>query len=67
MTKLTEQEARDMFNNYIDDISANDILQIPTSDIVKKCDPIMYKTAFNDFTDGLVEEYGEYVRDFCAE
>lgn len=59
MTKLTEHEAYDLFDEMLDELSTFKIgnLEYPGSQVLKAVDPIAYRNEFIDFLDSRRGEY----------
>ena len=49
-TYIEESEAYQQYDEVLDEIFSNQ-LDIPSSDILKKCDPIRYECGFSDWLD----------------
>jgi hypothetical protein len=49
-TYIEESEAYRQYDDMLDEIFSND-LDIPSSDILKRCDPIRYECGFSDWLD----------------
>lgn len=56
--KITEDEARELYDEYIDefgDVAVGDI-QFSSSRVLKELDPIAYNVGFRDYLDILIED-----------
>jgi hypothetical protein len=51
-TYIDETEAYKQYDEVLDEIFSNQ-LDIPSSEILKKCDPIRYECGFTDWLDGM--------------
>jgi hypothetical protein len=51
-TYIDEAEAYQQYDDMLDEVFSND-LDIPSSDILKRCDPIRYECGFTDWLDGM--------------
>lgn len=48
---MTESEAKERYNEMLDEMNINDLLKWPTSELLREVDPIMYDCGFTDFCD----------------
>jgi len=55
MDEITEEKARQMYNDYLDDLGLENLTStLPDASVVlKRCDEIAYNCGFNDFVDAL--------------
>lgn len=63
-TLITESEAEQMFDEYLDDSSEQVNIGYGTfyaSEILKRCDPIAYRLGVSDFIDHLADNAEIYV------
>lgn len=49
---MTEYEAEQLYNEFLDTQNITDFVSNPTSDMLKELDPTMYDCGFADFCDG---------------
>ncbi len=57
MTKITEKEAYEMYNQNLNELNINEILsQFSTARAVEELDPTLYNCGFNDFLDSLLSD-----------
>jgi hypothetical protein len=50
-TYIDEAEAYEQYDMMLDEIYPNQVMDIPASEILKKCDPIAYSCGFDDWLD----------------
>jgi len=48
---MTESEAEEQYNEYLNGFNIDQLVQMPTSKMLKELDPIMYDYGFADFCD----------------
>jgi hypothetical protein len=49
--RIDVSEAYDLYDDFLDSMSVDDVCSYPTSYILKEVDPIAYDTGFDDFCD----------------
>lgn len=59
-TKLTEYEALELFDEYLDELQEPVTILGMTyalSKVLKECDPIAYRVTFNEWVDYVSDDY----------
>jgi hypothetical protein len=51
MQKLTEHEAEELYDDYLDEVGVENLNLPPASVVLKEVDPIQYDCGFADFCD----------------
>jgi len=65
---IDESEAYEQYDNMLDECYPDQVMGIPASEILKKCDPIAYSCGFDDWLDSseLTIDEQEGAEDECG-